>query len=265
MSATNLHNTDALILGTAEFYFSPGAISATDAKKKGFVDYGNILSVSLAPNVTKQEHKASRRGIRVTDRTAITETKLQYTLKLDEIDREKLYFALLGSEAKSLSQAALTAAVGLPIVLSATSPSKDNVWYDLASSDGKRVSKITELILEATDELVEGVDYELDNLLGRVRFLQPQSGTISTTISAPAISESEAMKGINPLTQAVRKGYAQLAIFDDNHRDKVVYRHVDFSCEISFNAINEFDGQNFSELTLDVLVTSDPGTVFSAE
>jgi hypothetical protein len=67
------------------------------------------------------------------------------------------------------------------------------------------------------------------------------------------------------LQQGIRKGYGRLFIFDDTHHNKLVFEHTDFSCEISFNAISDTDGENFGELTLDVLVIDDPGTAFSAE
>ncbi|MDR2462215.1 MAG: hypothetical protein LBD30_00330 [Verrucomicrobiales bacterium] len=264
MSTTNVHNLDAVTLGTAEFYFSPDAASAADARTKGYVDFGNIVSVSVAPEVTKLEHKASRRGLRLTDKTVITDSKLQYTLKVDELDREKWYYALLGVAAPDAAQAAIADAAIDSLDFTAA-PSRANVWHDVAVS-GRRIRKISELTLTASSTtLTAGTDYELDELTGRIRFLAEQTGTVSGTVSAPAISAADAPKGITPLQQGIRKGYARLFIFDDTHAKKLVYEHSDFSCEISFNAIGDMDGENFGELTLDVLVTSDAGTAYSAE
>ena len=38
------HNLKAILVGTGEFCFCPGATSAADAKLKGFRDFGNIVA-----------------------------------------------------------------------------------------------------------------------------------------------------------------------------------------------------------------------------
>ena len=79
-----LHSVAALLIGTGEFSFSEGAVSAADAKAKGFVDFGNISA--FTPNITaeSQEHVGSYRGVRRVDKTVTTKASLDYSLKCDE-------------------------------------------------------------------------------------------------------------------------------------------------------------------------------------
>jgi hypothetical protein len=103
---------------------------------------------------------------------------------VDELSRDKWYYALLGVAVQSATQAAQTAAAIDGLTFSEASPSKDNVWYDITVSGG-RVRKITTLTLTGTDDLAAGTDYELDDLTGRVRFLKPQTEAITGTVSGP--------------------------------------------------------------------------------
>ena len=257
----NQHDLDALIFGTGEFSFAPGATSAANAKQIGFTDFGNIESVSISPSVTKVEHKGSYRGIKRTDRTVVSESKLEYKIKCDELSRDKFLFALLGTEGTNHSQAALTGVAGATLDFSDT-PAVPDRWYDLYSVTGGRVRNLTALTITG---LVEKTDFFVDYKLGRVRFAEEQIEDVTPTITAPAIAAADGMKGIKPATNSIQKGYGRLTLFDDANPDKVVYDHVDFSCEVSFDSMGEIDGANFGSISLIVLVTDDAGTVYTAK
>ncbi|MCL5099266.1 MAG: hypothetical protein M1608_17375, partial [Candidatus Omnitrophica bacterium] len=98
MEAT-VRNLDALYLGTGEFSFSPDAISLADARAKGFMDFGNINATGFKPTTEKVEHEGSYRGVRRIDTTRITKALLEYQIKCDEWDREKLKLILGGEDA----------------------------------------------------------------------------------------------------------------------------------------------------------------------
>lgn len=259
----NQHNLQALSFSTGEFSFARNATSASDAQARGYYDFGNIVAASIAPELEKLEHKGSYRGIRRTDRTVMTETKLQYQIKVDELDREKLLFAVLGTATTNHSQAELTADDGADLEFSEV-PAVPGKWYDLKTIAGARVRNVTTVTFATLTE-GEDEDFVVDKRLGRVRFTSPISSDLTPVITAPAIATADGMKGIDPLTNTIQRGYGRLSLFDDAHPDKLIYDHVDFSCEISFESMNEQDGQNFGEITLNVLVTDQPGKVYTAE
>ena len=257
----NQHDLDALIFGTGEFSFAPGATSATTAKQIGYTDFGNIESVSISPSVTKVEHKGSYRGIKRTDRTVVSDSKLEYKIKCDELSRDKFLYALLGTEGTNHSQTALTGVAGAELDFE-TTPAVPNRWYDLYSTTGGRVRNLTALTITGK---VENTDYFVDYNLGRVRFAVAESTAVTPMITAPAITADAGMKAIKPSTQSIQKGYGRLTLFDDANTNKVVYDHVDFSCEVSFDSMGDMDGSNFGEITLVILVTDDAGTVYTAQ
>lgn len=258
---SNQHNLDALAFATGEFSFARGATTAAEAQEMGYRDFGNLISASFSPEVEKVEHYGSYRGIRRVDRNVISSTKFQYTIKVDELDREKLLFALLGETSTNHSQSALTAQDGEDLEFGTTAAVIGR-WYDLKTAAGARVRNLTAVTIAT---LTENTDFVLDKKLGRIRFLTAQSSDLTPVLTAPEILAADGMKGITPLSNTVQSGFGRLTLFDDAHSDKVIYDHVDFSCEVSFDSVNEFDGQNFGEITLTVLVTDTVGTVYSAE
>lgn len=147
MPATDpsLRNLDALLLGTGEFSFSPDATSAADARAKGYQDFGNIVATGLKPETDKVEHEGSYRGKRRVDKTFVTKVAMEYSLKLDEFDRQKLQLALGGTDAGTFTQSAQTA-VTVPAALAfATTAGVAGRWYDVLVS-GARIRELTALL-----------------------------------------------------------------------------------------------------------------------
>jgi hypothetical protein len=262
---TPAHNTNALLLGTGEFNFSDGATTAVEAKLAGFRDFGNMTTFTLAPESTKVEHKGSYRGTKRTDRTRITEAKLVYQLKLDEWTLQNLLYIFYGDENEDadFTQEAIASTSADAIAASSDSPLLAGNWYDIEKSS-VRVRHLTSVTVTSK---VEGTDFIVDYNLGRIRFLANQTSSVTPTIVAPAIAvgSEKAMKAITPLTSAKRSGIGRLYVFDDDADNQIIMQHEDFGCDISLTGNVDGGSDNFTEFTLEVLVTDPVGTVLSRE
>lgn len=252
-----LHNTTALLIGTGEFSFSEGAISVADAQKRGFLDFGNIVAFTPEAAVTKEEHMGSYRGTRRADRTVITENGFSYKLRCDEWNRKNLELLYGASSTTGHTQTAKSAVDGTVLGFTAV-PAKIGYWYDILAADGSRVFDLTAVTITTK---VEGTDFEVDYKMGRIRFLTAQAADLTPTITAPAIVAGAAgsFLGLTPLADPVKKGFGRLYVFDQESTNKVVYQHVDFSCEVSLDSASEIDGTAFTDITLDVRITGTVG------
>lgn len=254
-----LHNITALLIGTGEFSFSEGAVSAADAQAKGFLDFGNIVAFTPEAAVTKEQHQGSYRGVRRADRTVITENAFSYKLRCDEWNRKNLALLYGATPTTGHTQAALSAVAGAALGFTAVA-AKIGYWYDLLTVGGTRVYDITAVTIATK---IENTDFSVDYKMGRVRFLTAQAADLVPTITAPAIVAGAAgsFLGMTPLADPVKKGWGRLIVFDQESTNKVVYQHVDFSCEVSLDSASEIDGTAFTDLTLDVRITDSVGKV----
>lgn len=256
-------NTEANVLGTAEFAFSNGASTPAEAQAAGYEDVGNLLEASVDSSNETVEHLGANRGTRTVNRTAVTKTELGYKLKGDEIKASNLEIVLFGVSGAAFTQAALAAVAGETLAFGTTAAALGR-WYNLRAADGSRLRDVTGVTIAT---LTEGTDFDLDLKLGRISFLTAQSSDLSPVITAPAITAGDAanMKQITPLSKASVRGIGHLIIFDDKHANKVVYEHKDFGCDITLESFGNFDGQNFTDYTLNVQVSSPVGSVWTAE
>jgi hypothetical protein len=258
--ATPAKNLNALLVGTIEFAFSDGAISAADAKLKGFRDVGNV--VGMTPNLepTVIEHYGSYRGVRRRDKTIHTENKLEFTVRLDQWDQQKVEW-LFGAGAGTAHTQAVLSGVAGEVLAFGTTPSDSSKWYDLRTAAGARVRKLTAVTIAT---LVEGTDFEVDLEVGRIRFLTPQTGDLTPTLTAPAITSADAgyFAGLTPMADVRKSGFGRLICYDQyDGGNAVVWDYVDFSCEVSVESAGEIDGQNPAEITLKVRVTDVVGNL----
>lgn len=255
-----LHNIDALLIGTGEFKFSEGAISAADAQARGWLDFGNIVAFTPEPATTKEEHQGSYRGVRRADKTVVTENALSYKLRVDEFNKKNVQILYGASASAGFTQTALSAASGKVLGFTAV-PAKIGYWYDLLKSDGSRVFDLTAVTIAAK---VEGVDFQVDYKLGGIMFLTAQAADLTPVLTAPAIIAGAAgsFMGLTPMADPVKQGYGRLIIFDQNDDNKVVLQHIDFACELTLDSANEIDGTAFTDITLDAKVGADVGKVW---
>jgi len=253
------HNLDALLVGTAEFSFSDGALTPAETMLKGWLDLGNVVSVTPSLENQSEEHFGSYRGVRRKDKTINTQSRWRYQLKLDEWNYEVVRLLCGGSSGTGFTQLIQAAAATDAWAFSAGTPSGTQKWFDVKVG-GLRIRNLTAFTIAAK---VEGVDFEVDLLVGRVRFLVSQVASTVGAVTAPAIAagSAQAFLGIAPLSDIVRAGYGRLTIYDQNDTNKVVLDHVDFSCDISAESAGELNGTAVTEITLNVDVSADLATI----
>lgn len=256
------HNLVALLIGTGEFSFSPDATSAADARTKGYIDIGNIAAFTPAVEPTKEEHFGSYRGVRRKDRVIVTENSLQYQLRADEWNMKNLEILFGATVGTGHIQAAVAAAPGEVLGFTAV-PAVIGRWYEIRAATGLRLRNITTVTF-SSPALVEGTDFDVDLLLGRIRFKTAQIADLTPTITAPAITADTAgaFLGLTPLADPVKSGFGRLVCYDQHDANKVVFEHIEFSCDVAVESVAEVDGTGFTEMTINVDVTNIPGSIF---
>lgn len=259
--ATPKHNLKALVVGTGEFSFSEGAASAAETLLKGWLDFGNIVAFTPAMEASTEEHMGSYRGIRRKDKTISTENALQYTIKADEWNAALLKILFGATAGAGLAQSAITATAGSAWLFTSPSPSGTQKWYDVKDASGVRIRKLTALTIAT---LTEGTDFEVDYLLGRVRFLVTQTATRTPTITCSAITAGsvDSYIPLTPFGDVIKQGFGRLVCYDQNDNNVIVYSHEDFSCEVTLDSSSEMGGTGIGELALKVVVTDTVGLVY---
>jgi hypothetical protein len=109
------HNTDALLIGNAEFSFALGATTPALAAAQGFRDFGNVKAFQIDANGESKEHYGAYRGITRRDDIRKQKLKLNYKLTCDEWTLNLLRFLLFGADAAPITRSAIAAANGTPI------------------------------------------------------------------------------------------------------------------------------------------------------
>lgn len=136
-----------------------------------------------------------------------------------------------------------------------------------ATSGGAAVDISTNGTSVTYSKLLAETAYTADLKRGSVRFAAAQTVALTPYITASAVvaGDNANLKGITPLQTLTRSGMGRLTLYDDTHPNKVVYDHVDFSCQVTFKSASETDAKKFGELEFEVLVTDIVGTVYTAE
>lgn len=255
------HNLNALLIGTGEFSFSEGATSAANAQVRGWLDFGNMQSFSVEPDITKEEHVGSYRGVRRTDKTVVTKQQIKYKLKLDEFNLKNVERMFGGSSTTGHTQAIISAVAGETFGFTAN-PGVIGKWYDIKKSTGARLRNLTSVTMSIG---TEGTNFVLDLKMARIKFLTAQASDNVPTITCAAIVAGDAYSflGITPLLAPVLSGYGKLIVFDQYSSNIIVMEHENFSCDVSLDGNAEINGTGFSELSLDILVTDTVGTVLT--
>ena len=112
--------------------------------------------------------------------------------------------------------------------------------------------------------LTEGTDFVLDLINGRIKFLTAQAVNRTPVITCPTINAGDvgSFFGMVPMNTPTRRGYGRLTCYDQNQANIVAFQHWNFSCDITLDTAAEIDGTKWEELTIDVLVTGDPGVMY---
>jgi hypothetical protein len=252
------HNLEALLLGYGEFSFCPDALTTVQAVAEGYIPFGNIKAFTPKPEVSKLVHHGSYRGRKLLDLIVATQSETSYALSCEEWKRSLLELLFGASVGDGHTQVELSADDADAILFSDDNPSSANRWYDLTAS-GKRIIDIQSVTIAG---LEEDDDFEVDRLLGKIRFLLDQTADVIPVVTAPEITSSDSnfMPSLLPGEKTSRLGIGRLTCFD---RLGVVFDHREFLCELSAEVSSQVDGDKFAEMTITVSVMAAlPGEIY---
>ena len=138
------HNTKAILVGTGEFRFCPGAKSKVEARLKGYRDVGNIAVFTPETDTKVEEHQGSYRGRKIVDKKYSTSEKLEYVITEDEWKKANLALLFMATDAEPHTQAALVASAGDTFAFTVGTTSSADRWYPV-TVNGSRVRVMTSL------------------------------------------------------------------------------------------------------------------------
>lgn len=128
--------------------------------------------------------------------------------------------------------------------------------FQLSSTIGGAAETFTDDGTSVTydPELVQGTDIEFDLELSRIRFIATQTGTVSITLTYPAIAAGDNLSflPLTPLADIVKEGYGRLVIYDQEDSNRVVLDHAEFKCSITAEGLDEVTGTSWAAFTLNV-------------
>jgi hypothetical protein len=250
-------------IGTGEFSFAEGYVTAAAALGKPFMDFGNIDVMQYEANSQSKVLISSRRGLRVEETSRITLLRMGYKLTCNEARAELINYlvsgdmGVLGLLTQTIQAAVATDAISTPV---------NNRWYDLTKT-GVQYRNLTAVAIVSTPSVVEDVDYKIDYENGRLRWITTPPGTItSISITCPAIISSQtglALVRMNPKVTPIRRGIARLQTYDraPGAAQYTAYLHRDFYCEVMASGTPKADGQNELTIEVDVKVLTPAGEV----
>ncbi len=143
------HNTDAILIGRGEFFFSEGATSLAAALLLGYRSLGNIKATTPTIEKTEVVHKGSYRGGMFKDRIFNTEQAINYEITAEEWDKETLRYLFRGDAGAGHTQSIQTAAIVDTFVFTAPIPSVIGKWYQITTG-GERLTNLTTVNLLTT-------------------------------------------------------------------------------------------------------------------
>tara|TARA_X000001382_G_scaffold25536_2_gene16160 strand:- start:3331 stop:4176 length:846 start_codon:yes stop_codon:yes gene_type:complete len=264
------HSTDSLVFGNAEFQFSEGATTKAEAITRGYLDVGNVVSWTPDVTVNTFEHFGGYRGVIKKDKTIPISSSLSYALVLDEFRVANVAMALGGTDPDSDYQPGSVSRTQTIDFNNANTPRSTTVYFELEddSSDKYPLYNLQPSEVTVTGTVKPtytlGTDYELDEKLGRIRFLiLPASNeVVDVAISRTAITSSDDyfFNAITPLGTTHRTGFGSLTIFDSDAANNIILHHRDFKCEIFAADISELSTGNQDVTTLGINVSVDAST-----
>jgi hypothetical protein len=169
-----------LLVGSGEVFFNRRELDGTH---KGFRHLGNVSKLELAPAITAIESKSSMDAARAVRQRAITETKMQVNITMDEYDPQNVALVLLGNAA-AFAQSAVTktdAALG-----------SAKVGYAI---DTGFVSITVTSVKKGATVFVEGTDYTVNKASGLIMVLAGgailDDDTLLWSGTVPAVTSSQ--------------------------------------------------------------------------
>ena len=210
INTTGLAQPGDYLLGRGIVYASTLAASIPDGN--GWRDLGNAPEFAVTVESETLEHVSSREGLQVTDKEVVLSQTMKISFTLDEINDENLALFFQGATATHTNPAELGFAV---TILSASCVLAR--WYDIievTTLERAYDMETADVLLENTTgpvTLVEGTDYTIDLVMGRV-FLLSTASNISAGDSLQVTVTAEATASSVQEVAGLTVGNTQLAI-----------------------------------------------------
>jgi hypothetical protein len=194
-NTTGTPNPDDYLLGRGELYLAE--LNTSDAPDaNGWVHLGNCPMLELVPSSEFLEHFSSMSGTKTLDYKVLVQQKFDVKFSLEEVNETNaaLFFS---ATAASYTNAAIAGFTEYAMITAV----KKGRWYTIQNSSGQRAFGIdnTDLVVEKSGSpdtaLVEGTDYEVDEVGGRIKFLSTGStlsdgDQVDVTLTANASADS---------------------------------------------------------------------------
>lgn len=252
INTTGAPDTKEYLLGRGIGYFAfLGANNLPDVD--GYRDLGNISEFKITVAVSDLKHYSTRTGLKVLDKTFVITQEVGVTFKLDntgDFNNGALFFS---GQTGTFDNGHDTTAVKVKIV----SAMKLGRWYDLYNKDytdstRRRVYDLTAMTAisfyddQVSDVLlVEGVDYELDRVMGRIRILPTSVAAIAgdqLLFSATAAGTPKDLDEVASLTKGLIEG--ALKFVSDNpgnvdEKTEYQFHHIQIAADGDFDLISD--------------------------
>lgn len=265
-----------MILGNGEFYFCPDAKTLADTVTRGWDKYCSIDELGIETEMEVKKKMTACRGVKRTVKSVNRMMGLKYKLKLNELGPKQLqllYFANpLADGGIGQSSNFRMASSGANIPLGNLIGAVAGRWYQMRSqlgvdlTDLETVGGITSTlaIWGASNNsltLVPEVDYKIDMKLGLIMFrkdvgLTAQVFTL-TAAGFPAINDTNApdqyMRKMTPFTKASHRGMGRLYVYDDDEKNPLALKHMNFACQLTTASGPTF-GDDFATMDVEIEV-----------
>jgi hypothetical protein len=209
-------------------------------------DLGNAAEFNISIETEKLEHQSSREGLKTIDKEVVVSQKMNLAITLDEINFENMALFFSG---ESGSRSNATAATGVTGSQNLTVTTQGR-WIDLYTGvsgkpttdpQGSRIYDIgTVTITEAGGtSLVEGVDFTVDQIMGRIFVINGGNliaGTYDLDIAANA-SAAANVETVKSLTASQVEG--ALKFISENPASSNVQQEYQFH-KVSLAAEGDF-------------------------
>lgn len=255
-NTTGVPRTDDYNLGRGALYLG----TLVSSLPTGYRHLGNAPAFNLSIEVNTLEHQSSLAGLASVDKEVVLSQKLTLSVTLDELNNENLALLFAGAKAAYTN----VAIAGFTIrTLIANANLVVNTWYDIVNTAGNRAYDVAagDLALATSAgspiALVNGTDYDLDSVMGRV-FIKDtakittaiagggSNGNITAVLTARAgastVSEVRALT-----TTSQRAALKFIGINPANNDKKIEYQFH----QVSLKASGDFSliGQEFTTMS----------------
>jgi hypothetical protein len=231
------------MIGKGTFYFDR---FDADGNSTGELHLGNGPSFAETPTMENLDHFSSMEGLKMKDLSVITQAGITLKFTLDEINVENLNLAFLGDGVEYFTQDAgnqvnepITARVGRFIKLSRRSFAAGSV----------NVTNVA-----GTITYVEGVDYEVDYLSGRIFIIIGGTIADNQVLHVDYTYNAANIPIVNPITNTEMIG---LVRFKGNCVHGAHYEIVHWRVKLNIEGDINFIGDEWATIAFNAEVLAD--------